>query len=84
MSIQHRRADLSIYVGDLFDSAAFVRATVSGCDNATICTLAELLDEFVLGVYDERRIKRGELVSLHYLVLSDRGVQSVICFFGCV
>lgn len=36
-----------------------------GGDDASVSTLAEFFDVLVLGIDDERRVERGERVSLH-------------------
>jgi hypothetical protein len=56
---------LCVDVRDFLDSAPFARAAMSGGYHASISALTEFLDELVLGINDEGRVKCGEAMSLH-------------------
>ena len=59
------RTYFSIDVGNLLDRTSFTRLAVFGSDHATVCTLTQLFDEDVLGVYDKGRVDCCERMSLH-------------------
>ena len=63
----YQRACLGVDVGDFFDRTPFARSLVSRGNDAAICTLAEFLDELVLGVDDEGGVERAEAVPLDHL-----------------
>jgi hypothetical protein len=70
---------LCVDVRDLLDRASVARASVLGGDDAAISALSELLHELVLRIDDERRVERGEAVSLHDLLLA----RARLCIDGC-
>ena len=59
------RTDLCVDVGDPLDCTTLARSAVFGGDDAAVRTLAELLDELVLGVDDEGGVEGLEGVPLH-------------------
>ena len=60
-----KKANLGVDVGDFLNGTTLPRATVLRGNDASVCALAELLDELVLGVDDEGRVEGGEGVPLH-------------------
>ena len=68
-----KKANLGVDVGDFLNRTTLPRATVLRGNDASVCALAELLDELVLGVDDEGRVEGGEGVSLHGVRAKEMG-----------
>ena len=61
-----KKANLGVDVGNFLNRTTLPRATVLRGNDASVCSLAELLDELVLGVDDEGGVERCERVPLHH------------------
>lgn len=63
--VERVSAYLGVDVRDFLYRTSFARSAVSRSNDAAISTLAQLLDELILRINDERRVEGGESVPLH-------------------
>ena len=70
-----KKANLGVDVGNFLNRTTLPRATVLRGNDASVCALAELLDELVLGVDDEGRVEGAEGVPLHDLRAKEMGEE---------
>jgi len=68
--------NLGIDVRDLLDCTSFSRSSMPCSNDASIGTLAQLLDKLVLRIHHEGGVQRGKTVSLHIGLFCGKGQDS--------